>query len=78
MYFEVISFRGFPEKLKSVDRMAAADTAAAVETDQKQCPPVTQGDLTLNVLGPSYLGLTRSISWLLMPWFLTSPGHQQP
>ena len=21
---------------------------------------------------------TRSISWLLMPWLLTSPGHQQP
>ena len=30
------------------------------------------------VRGPSYLGLTRSISWLLMPWLLTSPGHQQP
>ena len=35
-------------------------------------------ELTLNVRGPSYLGLTRSISWLLMPWLLTSPGHQQP
>ena len=34
--------------------------------------------LTLNVRGPSYLGLTRSISWLLVPWLLTSPGHQQP
>ena len=34
--------------------------------------------LTLSVRGPSYLGLTRSISWLLMPWLLTSPGHQQP
>ena len=34
--------------------------------------------LTLNVRGPSYLGLTRSVSWLLMPWLLTSPGHQQP
>ena len=34
--------------------------------------------LTLNVRGPSYLGLIRSISWLLMPWLLTSPGHQQP
>ena len=34
--------------------------------------------LSLNVRGPSYLGLTRSISWLLMPWLLTSPGHQQP
>ena len=33
--------------------------------------------LTLNVQGPSYLGLTRSISWQLMPWLLTSPGHQQ-
>ena len=33
---------------------------------------------TLNVRGQSYLGLTRSISWLLMPWLLTSPGHQQP
>ena len=28
-------------------------------------------DLTLNVWGPSYLGLNRSISWLLMPWLLT-------
>ena len=36
------------------------------------------GWLPLNVRGPSYLGLTRSISWLLMPWLLTSPGHQQP
>ena len=34
--------------------------------------------LTFNVQGPSYLGLTRSISWLLMAWLLTSPGHQQP
>ena len=34
--------------------------------------------LTLNVRGPSNLGLIRSISWLLMPWLLTSPGHQQP
>ena len=34
--------------------------------------------LTLNVQGPSYLGLTRAISWLLKPWLLTSPRHQQP
>ena len=34
--------------------------------------------LTLSMRGPSYLGLTRSISWLLMPWLLGSPGHQQP
>ena len=32
--------------------------------------------LTLDVRGPSSLGLTRSISWLLMPWLLASPGHQ--
>ena len=35
-------------------------------------------NLTLDVWGPSYLGLTRSISWLLMPRLLASPGHQQP
>ena len=34
--------------------------------------------ITLDMQGPSYLGLTRSISWLLMPWLLTSTGHQQP
>ena len=28
--------------------------------------------------GPSYLGLCRSISWLVMPCLLTSPGHHQP
>ena len=33
---------------------------------------------TFNVRGTSYLDLTRSISWLLKPWLLTSPGHQQP
>ena len=32
----------------------------------------------VNVRGSSYLGLTSSISWLLMPWLLTLPGHQQP
>ena len=35
-------------------------------------------DLTLNVRGSSNFGSTRSISWLLMSWLLTSPGHQQP
>ena len=30
------------------------------------------------VRGLSYPGITKSISWLLMPWLLTSPGHQQP
>ena len=33
--------------------------------------------LNLNVWGQSYIGLTRSISWLLMPWLLTSQRHQQ-
>ena len=32
--------------------------------------------LTLYLRGLSYLGLTRSISLLLMPWLLMSPGHQ--
>ena len=26
----------------------------------------------------NYLSLNWSISWLLMPWLLASPGHQQP
>ena len=34
--------------------------------------------VTLDVRGPSYHRLTRSISWLLMNWLLASPGHQQP
>ena len=34
--------------------------------------------LALNVRRPNYLGLTRSISWLLIPGLLTSAGHQQP
>ena len=33
---------------------------------------------TLDVRGLSSLGVTRSISWLQMPWLLLSPGHQQP
>ena len=33
--------------------------------------------LILLVLKPEYLGITRSILWLLMPWFM-SPGDQQP
>ena len=38
----------------------------------------TDYSLRLSMWGPSYLGLIRSISWLLMPWLLASPGHQQP
>ena len=34
--------------------------------------------LTLNVWGPSYIRLTMSASWWLIPWLLPSPGHQQP
>ena len=51
-----------------------------LETLSAKCRPFCLGlnMLTLNVRGPSYLGLTRSISWLLMPWLLASPGHQQP
>ena len=30
------------------------------------------------VRGLSYLGLIRSISWLLATWLLPSPGHQRP
>ena len=33
------------------------------------------GTRSLHRLGQSY---TRSVPWLLMPWWLTSPGHQQP
>ena len=43
----------------------------------KQSITWTYDALTLNVRGPSYLCFTRSISWLLMPWLLMSPGHQQ-
>ena len=34
--------------------------------------------LTLKVWGRSYLSLSRSVSWLLMPWLLASLGHQHP
>ena len=34
--------------------------------------------LFLNMGVLRYLGLTRSISWLLIPWLLKLPGHQQP
>ena len=35
-------------------------------------------NLTLLVLRLGYARKTRSIPWLLMPWLLASPGHQQP
>ena len=34
--------------------------------------------LTLNMRGPSYICLTRSVLWSLVPWLLASPWHQQP
>ena len=47
---------------------------------QNECRQICRvlNELTLNVRGPSYLRLIRSISWLVMPWLLTSAGHQQP
>ena len=38
---------------------------------------LTRKNLTLNERGLSFSGLTRSISWLLMPWLLESPSHHQ-
>ena len=46
---------------------------ASAWSGQRKCK-----HLTLNVRGPCYLGLTRSISLLLMSWLLTLLGHQQP
>ena len=34
--------------------------------------------LTLNVRGLSHLGLTRTVSWLLMPWLFASAENQHP
>ena len=31
---------------------------------------------SLNVRGPNHSGWTKPVSWLLMPWLLSSPGHQ--
>ena len=33
---------------------------------------------TFNIRGLNNFGSTWSISWLLMPWLLASPGHQHP
>ena len=33
--------------------------------------------LTLKMRGPSYPGMIMSVSCLLMPWLLASPGHHQ-
>ena len=60
--------------------MKGARASAAMVLTSFSCnnPASAPEGLTLNGRGPSYLGLTRSISWLLMPWLLSSPGHQQP
>ena len=42
------------------------------------CVSNTKSSLTLSMQGSSYPSLTKSISWLLMPWLLASPGHQHP
>ena len=42
------------------------------------CGHLSNPLLNLNVRGPCYLDLIRSISWLLMPWLPAWPGHQQP
>ena len=34
--------------------------------------------LSINMQRANYLSLNWSISWLLMPWLLASPGHQPP
>ena len=48
-WFEETSFSGFPGKLKSVGRNAAAAEMAAAETDKKTISSqVTQGDLISN------------------------------
>ena len=45
-----------------------------------QTPPMwslAHYHLILLVLEPEYSGRTGLIPWLLMPWLLVSPGHQQ-
>ena len=71
LYICILCITFVKQKLISICRLWITWTTLTVVRDR----PL---NLTLNVRGPSYLGLTRSISWLLMPWLLTSPGHQQP
>ena len=60
------------EKQKQIELIFNDDLLLALTP----CPTILMP--TLNVRGPSYLGLISLMSWLLMPWLLTSPGHQQP
>ena len=76
------NFRPIGQFLMQISRLRdlryiKKDVLWDVETGPMTFPTTTFK--TLNVGGPSYLGLTMSISWLLMPWLLTSPGqHQKP
>ena len=61
-----------------LNKMAAISQAMfsdASRGDEIKCS--LRYSLTLNVRGV-IAGLTRSISWLLMPWLLASPGHHHP
>ena len=53
-------------------RFFMKDADAVKDVDANQCKR------TFSVRGPSYRGLISSILWLLMPWLLLLPGHQQP
>ena len=46
--------------------------------DQPSVLPATEGKAEGVSRRSSYLGLTRSKSWLPMPWLLASPRHQRP
>ena len=70
-----ISTSGTFKIKKSEANWSMIITTTYHQTSQKFS--IAKTDLTLNVRGPSYLRLTRSISSLLMPWLLTSPWHQQ-
>ena len=39
---------------------------------------IDENELTPVVLKLEYSAINRSMPWLLMPWLLASPGHQQP
>ena len=40
--------------------------------------PVFRDSLTLLVVKTTFYRIDMSIPWLLIPWLLASPGHQQP
>ena len=81
-HYYCTSARGWPLRMKIKGHMKPPRTHNDTITKKRKTNQSSYLERhtikTLNVRGPSYLGLTRSISWLLMPWLLTSPGHQQP